>query len=69
MVKNGIIVQPTDWAHPIVVVPKANGEIRICIDPRNLNKYIRKEHFKIPTQEKLFLYLSGAKVFFRILID
>lgn len=66
MVSENLIVpvtEPTDWIHPIVIVPKPNGDIRICMDPRNLNKYIKRERFQIPTQDCLFSQLSGAKYF------
>ena len=26
------VTEPTDWCSPIVVVPKASGDIRICVD-------------------------------------
>lgn len=66
MVAQNLIVpvqQPTDWVHPVVVVPKSNGDIRICMDPRNLNKYVKRELFQIPTYDCLFSQLSGAKIF------
>ena len=28
------ISEPTEWCSPIVVVPKSNGQIRICVDLR-----------------------------------
>lgn len=66
MVNEGIIVpvtEPTDWVHPIVVVPKPNGDIRVCMDPRSLNQYIKRELYPIPTLDCLFNELSGAKFF------
>lgn len=66
MVLNGVLEQvtePTDWVHPIVVVQKPNKDVRICMDPRGLNKYIKREHYPIPTQRSLFSELEGAKYF------
>lgn len=60
------VTEPTDWVHPIVVVPKSNGDIRICMDPRNLNKYVKRELFEIPTCDTLFAQLSGAKFFTKL---
>ncbi|GJQ67555.1 hypothetical protein Trydic_g8365 [Trypoxylus dichotomus] len=57
------ITEPTDWVHPIVVVPIPNDDIRICMDPRSLNKYIKRELYHIPTQDTLFSQLAGAKYF------
>lgn len=69
MVKEGIIVhvdEPTDWVHPIVVAPKKNGDIRICMDPRRLNPFIKREHFHIATQDSLFSELAGSEVYSRL---
>lgn len=54
---------PTNWVHPIVVANKPNGDIRICMDPRSLNQYIKREHFKIPSFEDLFSELGNSKIF------
>ena len=37
----------------ILTVEKRDSyrSLRLCLDPRNLNKAIRREHYKIPTAE------------------
>lgn len=55
--------EPTDWVHPIVVVPKPNGSLRVCMDPRSLNKYIKREHYSLPTVENALAEVHGAEVF------
>ena len=43
--KNDIINQvdePTDWANPMVIVEKRDGKLRICLNPHDLNKAIKK---------------------------
>lgn len=57
------VTEPTDWVHPIVLAPKSNGDVRICMDPRTLNTYIKRENFPIPTTDALFAELAGAKYF------
>lgn len=54
---------PTDWVNSMTVVKKPNGDIRICLDPRDLNKYIKREHFKLPTLDEITSKLSGSKYF------
>lgn len=69
MVKDDILVpvqEPTSWSHPIVCVPKPNGEVRICIDPRNLNKYIKRPRFHIYLHKKIFSDLSHARYFSKL---
>ena len=42
---------PTDWVNPIVLVVKKYKTLRICLDPLDLNKNIRREHSSLPTFE------------------
>lgn len=55
--------KPTDWVNSLVIVEKPNGSLRICLDPRNLNKAIKREHHIIPTAEELISRLEGKQVF------
>ena len=57
------VQQPTPWVSSMVVVPKKDGKLRICLDPRDLNKAIRREHYPLPTIEDIATHLHGAKVF------
>jgi len=41
--------EPTDWVSNIVIVEKPNEKLRICLDPRHLNKEIEREIFQLPT--------------------
>jgi len=45
-------VQPTDWVNNLVAVEKAKGSLRLCLDPQDLNKGIKREHHRIPTIQK-----------------
>lgn len=66
MVQQGIITpvtKPTPWISSIVVVPKKNGTLRICLDPKDLNKAILREHYPLPTIEDIATRLHGAKLF------
>lgn len=48
MEKLGVIAkidEPTEWVNSIVLVSKPNGRIRLCLDPRNLNKAIVRPVF------------------------
>lgn len=54
---------PTEWVSSMTVVKKPDGDLRICLDPRDLNKAIKREHFKLPTFEEITANLLGAKYF------
>ena len=51
----GVIViqyEHTKWVNSMVTVQKPNGKLRICIDPRDLNKAILCEHYSLRTVEE-----------------
>ena len=74
MVRQDIIApvtKPTSWISSMVVVPKKNGDLHICLDPMDLNKAFQREHYPLPTIEDVALPtiedvatpLYGAKLF------
>lgn len=60
------INEPTDWVSSLVIVQKKNGALRICLDPRDLNKAVKREHFKLPTREEIMSQFAGAKWFSKL---
>ena len=58
---------PTDWVNSLVVFEKPKSKkLHICLDPRPLNKAIRREHFQLPTLEDITTRLSGACFFSKL---
>lgn len=51
---------------PIVVVPKQNGDIRICVDMRMANTAIECSRHPIPTIDDVLSELSGNAVFTKL---
>ena len=39
------VEEPTEWGNSLVVVKNPDGSLRLCLDPRDLNKAIKIEHF------------------------
>ena len=54
---------PTSWVNSMVTIVKPNGTLRICIDPRDLNKSIRREHYPMQTIEEVITRMPNATVF------
>ncbi|PIK56667.1 hypothetical protein BSL78_06389 [Apostichopus japonicus] len=54
--------QPTEWVNSLVVVekPQETHKLRVCLDPKPLNKAIKREHFALPTIEEITTRLAGA---------
>ena len=66
MVEDDIITpvsDPTPWCSPIVVVKKKDDKIRICCDYRELNKYVKRQHFPIPRLDDLLASVTNAECF------
>lgn len=69
LVRENIIkpVKRSDWASPIVVVPKSDGNIRLCVDCKvTINKVINTEHYPLPNISDIFANLSGYRYYAKI---
>ena len=67
--QNGIIEKvegPTPWVSPLVIVPKKNGKVRLCVDMRMPNKAIKRECHPSPTVDDLIHKLNGGTVFSKL---
>jgi len=62
---NDGIIRPSnsEYASPIVLVKKKNGDTRICIDYRKLNKKVIKDRYPLPLIEDQLDRLQDAKIF------
>jgi len=49
------------WVDNLVVVRKKSGEIRLCVDFRNLSKCFKKDNYPLPKMEHLLQNVSGAR--------
>ena len=69
MEKLGVIrrvEEPTVWVSSMAIVEKPDGSLRICLDPRHLNKAIKREHFQLPTIEDITTRMANAKWFTKL---
>ena len=66
MVQKGVlavVTEPTDWVHPLVVVPKPDGTWRICVDLTKLNKYVKRPYHPLVTPRDAVSEIGGSKYF------
>ena len=54
---------PSEWVNALVLVRKPNGRLRVCLDPKDLNNAIKREHCQIPTLDEISGNLAGATIF------
>ena len=69
MEKLGVISkvsEPTQWCAGMVVVPKPDGQVRICIDLTRLNDSVCRERHPLPAVDSTLAQLAGAKLFSKL---
>ena len=69
LVEIGVLesIDQSDWATPIVAVPKTDGGVRVCGDYRStVNMVLKPEGYPLPTLEQAFAQLAGGTVFSKI---
>ena len=67
--KEGILrkVTNSDWAAPIVAVPKKDGRFRICGDYKvTINQVLDVDQYPLPKPDELFATLAKGKVFSKL---
>jgi len=57
---------PTKWCTSMVVEPKSESKIRICVDLTKLNHSVQRENYSIPSIDHIFAQLREAKVFSKL---
>ena len=57
---------PSQWISPVVLIPKKNGDIRICVDMRRANQAFTRERYPIPTVDEVIQDLNQSKVFSKL---
>ncbi|MCO5598443.1 hypothetical protein L7F22_052538 [Adiantum nelumboides] len=65
LLKAGFIaeVESSDWLFPIVVVPKKNGKLRICVDFKKLNEQTIKDPFPLPFTDTMLNQVAGHEMY------
>ena len=67
MVSCGIIQsvsEPSDWAHPLVVVQKPNGKLRLCVDMTKLNVHVKRPTHPLRSPKDAVSEISSEARFF-----
>ena len=58
--------EPTDWVSSLVTVLKPGGAVRVCLDPRDLNRAIKRQHYPLKTVEEVMANMPGVKYFSKL---
>ena len=57
---------PTDWCSGMVIAPKRNGDVRICVDLTPLNKAVKREVHPMASVDENLAKLKDSKVFTKL---
>ena len=60
------VEQPTEWCAGMVVVPKKDGEVRICVDLTKLNENVMRETHPLPKIDHLLAQVGDSKFFSKV---
>ena len=60
------IDEPTDWCSGMLVEPKQDGAVRICVDLTKLNRYVKRQRHILPSVEQVLGQVGDAKVFSKL---
>jgi hypothetical protein len=56
-------VKEVKWLSPIVVVPKENGKLRICINFKKLNATTNKDPYPLPFTNEMLNIVVGYETY------
>ncbi len=60
------VAKPTRWVNSLVVETKPSGDLRVCLDPTELNKAVIREYHPIPVVEDIVPELKGSDLFTKL---
>ena len=56
-------IRHTQWIVNLVPIRKKNGEIKLCVDFRNLNRASEKDNYHFPPMEQILQKVAGSEMF------
>jgi hypothetical protein len=62
------LTEPTEWISSQVIVRKGS-KLRLCIDPKDSNKALKRSHYPMPTIEEVFSVADAKNGFCQVKLD
>ena len=60
------VTTSSSWISPVVIVPKKNGDVRLCIDMRQANTAVKRIKHPIPTIDEVLQDLNNSTMFSKL---
>jgi hypothetical protein len=57
------LIEEATWLSPIVVMPKKNGKLRICVDFKKFNATTKKDSYPLPYTNEVINTIVGHEVY------
>ena len=57
------VEEPTGWVKSMVITTKKNGALRVCLDPQNLNRAIKHQHYCYQPEKRKWNNLLEQRFF------
>ena len=51
------------WVSPLVVVPKNNGKLRVCINLKKVNAATIRDHYPLPITDHVIERVAGEEAY------
>ena len=59
--------EPSPWCHPLVIVPKSIGKVRICVDLTKLNTHVSRSHYPLKSPKEAVAEIPRSARYFSTL--
>ena len=56
-------IEPTDWVSPIVVVPKKNGKLRVCVNLKKVNAATIRDNYPLLIAKHVIERVAGKEAY------
>ena len=56
-------IEHTEWVSPIVIVPKKNGKLRVCVNLKKVNAATIRDHYPLPIIDHVLEQVAGKQAY------
>ena len=56
-------IEHTEWVSPIVVVPKKNGKLRVCVNLKKVNSTTIRDNYPLPITDHVIVRVADKEAY------